>query len=333
MSGGTDHISDVNHGYPSNLSPVSISLHFPFTYHRSNGDMTMVPNCQQLIGPSRLVLKSRTRLSTYSERFFHSSKWAASKVIWRLARYMAQRQIGPERTRVLPLLRTNEKAIQTLRWYSPMYDKDVEDRDGGETVLYERNSHRLALTRSAFGIACFHSCVWIGYNAYFFPMFEHSDLIVNSFSFFPAFGYTIAAIVQIIATGYPIRLVSRLVWKRNHRQLLLYRYTFPFIRENPEPVVFELGQIVINPLSTEAATILNDLQGDISKFEGHISLQQTRQSFFSLPYLLDISESVDVREPQMLFDSLLQPERIRRETYRSVSSGRTEKRTGRRKSR
>ncbi|KAL7569076.1 hypothetical protein ACA910_016916 [Epithemia clementina (nom. ined.)] len=191
---------------------------------------------------------------------------------------------------------------------------DGDDEFDEDIVMYQRNFERLSLTRSTFALSCIHSACWTWYNGYFIPMFQSSPLpALLTDPLFPMVGLSFAILIQSLATIYPIRLVSRLVWRKNKRQLLLYRYTFPFIQEQETPVILELGQIVLNPLSNDAQIILNEFHGDISKYVGHLTLQQQSNSFFSLPYVLDIREPQDVPEPDMLLESLLQPERARKD--------------------
>ena len=201
---------------------------------------------------------------------------------------------------------------RSVHWSDDNDDDDDDDDESEEIILYRRNHDRLVLTRTVFSFACFHSACWVWYCSYFLPTFSMQTFATDPLV--PAIGLSFAGLVQFLATVYPTRLVSKLTWRRKRQQLLLYRYTFPLIAERPKPVVFELGQLVLNPLSQDARTILVDLHADISRFVGHMTLQQKKSKIFflfSMPYVLDIREPEDVPQPELLLESLMDPKQAK----------------------
>jgi len=180
--------------------------------------------------------------------------------------------------------------------------------DEPEVVLYERGTGRDTIARSGLGFSTVHVMYWIWYSVDFVPAVNASpmeDLHIDPM--ISVAGLFISGVLQAIFMAYPTRLLSKLSWKPESRQLLLYNYRLPFIRPSQTPKTVPVGQVIMDASSADTQKIVNVLGGDLTKFRGHIGIGKQHQW---PPYLLDIRAPTDVPEPEILLEALLQPEQM-----------------------
>lgn len=197
-------------------------------------------------------------------------------------------------------------SLSTPRRYLSTSAASSEHGKGPEIVLYEKTPGHLRLVRSGFGFSCFHSLYWIWYAVDFVPTVnaaQMSELHVGPV--IPTIGVFFAFIVQAIFTGYPLRLVSKLSWRPVSREFLVYKHSLPLITPAKKASVHEVGEVRIDPASKEARHIAT--QGQLHNFAGMVTIGKTGQW---PPFLIDIRNPSEVREPEILLEILLEPERI-----------------------
>jgi hypothetical protein len=178
-----------------------------------------------------------------------------------------------------------------------------------EIVLYERGPGRNRLARSGLGFSSFHTAYWLWYSADFIPTVnaaEMHDLHIDPM--LGVVGIVFASVIQAIFFTYPKRLVSKLTWKSDARQLLFYSHNIPFVTPSTTPMIYTLGEgPVLDPSSSDAKHLLGKLSGDISQYRGHMAIAAKGQW---PPFLLDLRESGDVVEPELMLEALLSPDRM-----------------------
>jgi hypothetical protein len=178
-----------------------------------------------------------------------------------------------------------------------------------EIVLYERGPGRNTLARSGLGFSSFHTAYWLWYSADFIPTVnaaEMHDLHIDPM--LGVVGIVFAVSIQAIFFTYPKRLVSKLTWKQDARQLLFYSHNIPFVTSSTTPKIYTLGEgPVLDPSSSDAKHLLGKLSGDISQYRGHMAVAAKGQW---PPYLLDLRETSDVVEPELMLEALLSPDRM-----------------------
>jgi hypothetical protein len=178
-----------------------------------------------------------------------------------------------------------------------------------EIVLYERGPGRNALARSGLGFSSFHTAYWVWYSADFIPTVnaaEMHDLHIDPM--LGVVGIVFASVIQGIFFTYPKRLVSRLTWKSEARQLLFYSHSIPFVTPSTTPTIYTLGASpVLDPSSSDTKHLLDKLAGDISQYRGHMAVAKKGQW---PPFLLDLRESSDVHQSELMLEALLSPDRM-----------------------
>jgi hypothetical protein len=178
-----------------------------------------------------------------------------------------------------------------------------------EIVLYERGPGRNALARSGLGFSSFHTAYWLWYTADFIPTVNAAEMHnLHIDPMLGVVGIVFASVIQAIFFTYPKRLVSRLTWKSEARQLLFYSHTIPFVTPATSPTIFTLGESpVLDPSSSDAKHLLGKLSGDISQYRGHMAVAKKGQW---PPFLLDLRETGDVREAELMLEALLSPDKM-----------------------
>lgn len=192
-----------------------------------------------------------------------------------------------------------------------------DDSSEPEVILYEKTPGRLALIKSGFGFACFHSAYWIWYAVDFVPTINAAQLPdLHIDPMIPTVGIFFACVIQGIFTGYPLVLVSKLSWRPASRQFSVYTHALPFIRPSSRPHTSRVGDIRLDASSHDARSITTVWGGRLQDFEGMLWLQKTatdkKQTWWSLPYyLMDMRGGPrQVVQPEILLEALLQPERM-----------------------
>lgn len=194
-----------------------------------------------------------------------------------------------------------------------------------EIVLYEKSPGHLGIVKSGFGFACFHSIYWVWYAVDFVPTVNAAAMTeLHVDPMIPTVGIVFACIVQAIFTGYPLRLVSKLAWRPASQEFRVYTHALPLIRPALTPLVQAVGDVRLDPASVEArriATLGAGLQG----FRGMLSIGKLNQW---PPFLVDIKQAHEIKEPEILLELLLQPERIAEDTHELVPKADQRRRTG-----
>jgi hypothetical protein len=192
---------------------------------------------------------------------------------------------------------------------STLEDGSISTSADPEIVLYERGPGRNALARSGLGFSSFHTAYWLWYTADFIPTVnaaEMQDLHIDPM--LGVVGIVFASVIQTIFFTYPKRLVSRLTWKPDARQLLFYSHNIPFVTLATTATIYTLGDApVLDPSSADAKHLLGKLSGDFSQYRGHMAVAKKGQW---PPFLLDLREASDVAEPELMLEALLSPDRM-----------------------
>lgn len=186
-----------------------------------------------------------------------------------------------------------------------------------ELVLYEKSPGHLAIVKSGFGFSCFHSVYWVWYAMDFVPTVNAAAMTeLHVDPMIPTVGLVFACIVQAIFTGYPLRLVSKLAWRPASRELAVYTYTLPLVRPASTPSVHAVGDVRLDPASVEARRIAS--LGGLQIFRGMLTIGKANQW---PPYLVDVRQAQETKEPEILLELLLQPERIEKDAGDDSKSG------------
>jgi hypothetical protein len=184
-----------------------------------------------------------------------------------------------------------------------------DDAEQPEIVLYQRGPGRNALPRSGLGFSSFHTAYWIWYSADFIPTVNASEM--HNLHIDPMLGVVgicFASIIQVIFFTYPKKLVSRLTFKPDSKQLLFYTHSIPFVTPATTASIYTLGDApVLDASSADAKHLMEDLSGDISQYRGIMAVSKKGQW---PPFLLDIREPSDVAEPELMLEALLTPDRM-----------------------
>jgi len=198
--------------------------------------------------------------------------------------------------------------------------------------------------RSGIAFSSFQTAYWLYYNTVFVPTVNASPM--EQLHIDPTLGVAgmvFAIAIQAVFFVYPTRLVSKLEYcaigggddnKRRQQQddelLRIYTHTLPFVNPSDEPAaVLRVGQIRLDPSSTDTETILNDHGGDMAEFRGHVALgvspdSPAKKIWSFLPYmsyLLDIRQPENVPEPELLLQVLIHPDQHRQHPRRRKADG------------
>jgi len=216
---------------------------------------------------------------------------------------------------------------------------DKKDKSNCNTILlYQRDPERNTLTRASFFVSSLNSLYWLWYVADFVPAVNSSP--VNNFHIDPIYGFGglgLSVLIQSAFTVYPLSLVSKIalrepnsslnsnsssVQQKNsvpklRREILVWKYALPLLEPSSKPLIFPVGDITIDRTSDNTRMILEELEGDIGRFEGFLGLKRvskrenkTGQQWNSyltinLPLLLDIRNPSDVCNSDLILQALL----------------------------
>ena len=179
-----------------------------------------------------------------------------------------------------------------------------------EVILYEKSPGQVQLVKSGFGFSCFHSLYWVWYAIDFVPTVNAAQMTeLHVDPMIPTVGLVFACIVQAIFTGYPLRLVSKLAWRPASQELKVYTHSLPFVRPSSSAAVSPLGDVRLDPASREAQKLAT--QGELQHFKGMLAVGKPGQW---PPFLVDIRQATEVKEPEIMLELLLQPERVSKES-------------------
>jgi len=179
--------------------------------------------------------------------------------------------------------------------------------------LFQRTPNTMMKPRVILGLASFHTLYWTWYVVDFMPAVNasplehlHIDPVVGLvgmfFSIFANFG----------AALYPWSLVSGMGLKG--RELCVFAHTLPTMRPAEKGVVYEIGDVCMDPSTEETKKIVEKLKGDIGSYRGIVALKANRRR---LPYLLQIEDSNEVLDSWLLLQVLVNPGLAKKELQRS----------------
>lgn len=192
--------------------------------------------------------------------------------------------------------------------------------------LYKRTPDRMVKPRVILGLATFHTFYWTWYVADFMPAVNQSPL--EHLHIDPVVGYVgmfFSVFVNMGAALYPWSLVSG-IGIRGKGELCVFSHSLPTMTPATKGVVYEIGDVCMDPSTEETKKVVETLEGDISSYRGSVALKAARRR---LPYLLQIEDSNEVLDPWMMLQVLVNPELAKKEVQRSSDGGKP-KRSGKR---
>jgi hypothetical protein len=234
--------------------------------------------------------------------------WTAASCRHFVVRKRAQASIlKPLDSFVTVYSRYLSSSVETKGVYSRYLSSSVDSKESNEVIIYERpvTRNNLILKSSMF-IATFHTGYWIWYIADFIPLVNASD--IPDLHIDPIMGWTgfiFALAIQAVVVIYPKQLVSRLSFQHNQEtnDALLKVYTYSLlVRPSTRPTAYKVGQLTLNPESTEAQQILTEYRGNAKLFRGKLGLKASNTA---IPYIVEVQHDDDVKEPELLLQVLL----------------------------
>jgi hypothetical protein len=198
------------------------------------------------------------------------------------------------------------------------------------------------LPKSAFLVSSLNSIYWIWYVVDFVPALNASP--IENFHVDPIYGFGglgLSILIQSAFTLYPLSLVSKIAYRApptaNHfgsnssddrltkkqkkknntalqkqQEILVWKHTLPLLQTSSKPLIFPVGGITMDKTSETTRTILEDLGGNIGKFEGHLGLKKVPNKNVknddgssSSSFVAKFPLVVDIRNPSEVYDSEL----------------------------
>eukprot|EP00934_Nitzschia_sp_Nitz4_P009364 Nitzschia sp. Nitz4//scaffold301_size22573//9899//10555//NITZ4_008552-RA/size22573-processed-gene-0.19-mRNA-1//1//CDS//3329547010//9354//frame0 len=176
------------------------------------------------------------------------------------------------------------------------------------TLLYLRDTERNVLPRSAYGVSVLNTLYWLWYSLDFIPAVNASPF--EAMHIDPRVGYGALALgvgINSVTAFYPKSLVSKMEYSVDAKQLLVYQHDFPLLGPSPTPTVYPLGAVRMDASSPDTRKILEKDQGDLGRYEGHVSLFANESK---IPILLDIRSPSEVKHSELLLQALLYPQSL-----------------------
>jgi hypothetical protein len=229
-------------------------------------------------------------------------------------------------SRILPSLRQRPSSRSQLHFqrYFLSSSSPASTHDDNTNVLYERDESRNSLPRASFLVSSGNLIYWIWYVFDFVPAVNTStvpDLHID-----PAYGFGglgLSVLIHSVFTLYPMSLISKLAYKPNTTssqqgdQILVWKHTLPMVRASKIPLTVPLGEITMDKASPDTAKVLNECNGNLQKYQGHLGIR-VNDGYF--PLLLEIRKPTEIDYPQLLLEVLLDPERLKQSKRRSEKS-------------
>lgn len=172
--------------------------------------------------------------------------------------------------------------------------------------------------RVILGLASFHTLYWSWYVVDFMPAVNQSPL--EHLHIDPVVGYVgmfFSIFVNFGAALYPWSLISGM-GIRGTKELCVFTHTTPLMRPAKKGVVYEIGDVCMDPSTEETKKIVETLEGDLASYRGFVALKANRRR---LPYLLQIQDSNEILDSWTLLQVLVNPELAKKEVQRSADSG------------
>ena len=247
----------------------------------------------------------------------------------------------------LPRTLTTQQHQPTTPTTKDHADKKGNDDDSVTTLLYQRDSKRNLLPKSAFLVSSLNSIYWVWYVVDFVPALNASP--IENFHVDPIYGFGglgLSILIQSAFTLYPLSLVSKISYRApptaNHfssnssddrrtkkkknsialqkqQEILVWKHTLPLLQTSSKPLIFPVGGITMDKTSETTRTILEDLGGNIGKFEGHLGLKKVSNKNMKngdgssssssivakFPLVVDIRNPSEVHDSELMLHSLL----------------------------
>ena len=127
----------------------------------------------------------------------------------------------------------------------------------------------------------------------------------------PAYGFGglgLSILIHSMFTLYPISLISKLGYKPTGSEVLVWKHSLPLVRPSQKPLTILLGGVTMDKTSSDTKKILNEYGGDITKYQGHLGLSLENGY---IPLLVEVREPTEVLNPQLMFEVLLDPQRLK----------------------
>lgn len=215
-------------------------------------------------------------------------------------------------------------------------DADKQEDNDNLRLLYQRDQERNRLPRTSFLVSSLNSIYWIWYVVDFVPAVNASP--IDSFHIDPIYGFGglgLSILIQSAFTLYPLSLVSKIAYrtpasnsvpklddgrgKKNstmpqQQDILVWKHTLPLLRTSSEPLIFPAGGVGLDKTAENTRMILEDLGGNIGKFEGFLGLKKVpgrkmknggSSLTSNLPLLVDIRKSSEVCDSESMLHILL----------------------------
>ena len=212
-------------------------------------------------------------------------------------------------TRQFLLLSVRPSLLRCQRFSSSLSTKEqVSTKEENLVSLYQRNSERNKLPRTAFGFSLLNTTYWLWYSLDFIPAVNASpigDLHVN-----PSIGFggvALGIFINLLTGIYPSSLISKLAFDTSTQQFFVWKHDLPLIRESGEPLVYSLGSLKIDPSSAETQELLEKS----SLYQGHLGVSVGGKLF---PMLLEVREPSELLDPQLMLQALLDPQAMKQPT-------------------
>ena len=186
--------------------------------------------------------------------------------------------------------------------------------EGDYMILYERNGERNKIPRAAFAVGLFNTTYWTWYSLDFIPAVNASH--IEALHVDPTIGYIGVALGLLVNSAtvlYPLATVSKLAFSPSRNNLRVWIHDLPWIQPSKKGMDYSLGDLTLDPSSSDVKRIFNKMDGDIRQYKGHLGMSVKGRRF---PYLLDIQQKEDVRRPKLMLQALIKPDEIIRQENR-----------------
>jgi hypothetical protein len=180
-----------------------------------------------------------------------------------------------------------------------------------QQILYQRNTDRNTIPRAAFGASVFNTVYWLWYSLDFIPAVNASP--IEDLHIDPAMGFgglALGLMINSVTFLYPMSLISKLAYSPSTQTWHLWKHELPLIRPSTTPVSYSLGDLKMDPSSSETKNILDGLNGNLTKYRGHLGISAEDKN---IPFLLEIREPTEVMDSDLLLQALLNPQAMKRE--------------------
>lgn len=221
-----------------------------------------------------------------------------------------------------------------------------KENDVHDVLIYERDPTRNAPTTASFFASSLNSIYWVWYVVDFIPAVNASPL--ESFHINPLYGFGglgLSLLIQSAVALYPLSLVSKITYRtsapsvlsdsddkpkqknstlqQKQDEILVWKHTLPLLRTSSKPIVFPVGGFALDKTSEKTRIILEELGGDVGKFEGHLFLKKVPQKerihddssgsssgggggiTANFPLIVDIRNSAEIYDSELMLHMLL----------------------------